>query len=286
MEQDSREEHNRFKTLLKTVVKNSKDNTHVRKAQELLDIWETTICSSEVDAFWNNHKILDRQCSIKLTELRSELKAPQINEENINYVLDRSKELNSHANAIGKKRFNIITADQNDSDEAAAKNLNKSLSKEDEESNVMVASTSVALDHKRRLADEQVEEYSNPTYNFVSCHDSSTKRQRDDSGEDREEQTSVEVSEEPEMINGMDCVPYIVDGIDVVTKLLEQKAVDNYEAAFYDILDLSEERESGSIKSRFPSTVWKKLRRAARIEMIKMNDEVEAWLVAFDDEVS
>lgn len=150
------------------------------------------------------------------------------------------------------KRDNIITADQNDS---ATKILKKSVSKED-------------------VGYEEDEE-SNVT--------SSKKRQRDDSSEDREEQTSAEVGEEPEMINGMDCVPYIVDGIDVVTKLLEQKAVDNYEAAFYDILDLSEEREYGSIKSRFPPTVWKKLRSAARIEMIKMNDEVKAWLVAFDD---
>ncbi|RUS33652.1 hypothetical protein BC938DRAFT_470716, partial [Jimgerdemannia flammicorona] len=120
------------------------------------------------------------------------------------------------------------------------------------------------------------------TSSYFPVFQSSTKRQRDDNGEDREEQTSAEVDEEPEMINEMDYVPYIVDGIEIVAKLLEQKAV----AAFYDILDLSEERGSDSIKSRFSPTVWKKLRSAARMEMVKMNDEVKAWLVAFDDKVS
>ncbi|RUS23805.1 hypothetical protein BC938DRAFT_474597 [Jimgerdemannia flammicorona] len=102
------------------------------------------------------------------------------------------------------------------------------------------------------------------------------KYEDDDSNEDDI------VDKEPEMIDKMKDRK----SIDVVVKLLEQKAVDNYEAAFYDILDLSEERESGSIKSRFPSTVWKRLRSAAHMEMVKMNDEVKAWLMAFDDKVS
>ncbi|RUP52107.1 hypothetical protein BC936DRAFT_141102, partial [Jimgerdemannia flammicorona] len=67
---------------------------------------------------------------------------------------------------------------------------------------------------------------------------------------------------------------YIVDGVDITAKVKEQKKLENYEfvlsyphvapssgyvyfanfrlAAFYDILDLSERRENGTIKNRFP----------------------------------
>ncbi|RUS21793.1 hypothetical protein BC938DRAFT_475352, partial [Jimgerdemannia flammicorona] len=80
--------------------------------------------------------------------------------------------------------------------------------------------------------------------------------------------------------------PYMIDNIDIIAKLNEQKQANNYElvlAVFYDILDLSEEKQKNSIRSKIPSEIWRRLKSMAKIDMITLSDDVRSWLATLDD---
>ena len=60
----------------------------------------------------------------------------------------------------------------------------------------------------------------------------------------------------------------------------------SYRAVFYDILDLSEKRESCTIRDLFSVKIWKKLRLEMCVDKIPLKDEVENWLNTLNNEVS
>ncbi|CAG8810994.1 8465_t:CDS:2, partial [Dentiscutata erythropus] len=61
----------------------------------------------EVKIFWDNK-------DIRRTKVQNELKTLQIETENLDYALNRGKELDLHANIIGNKRKSILQGMQND----------------------------------------------------------------------------------------------------------------------------------------------------------------------------
>ncbi|CAG8596626.1 6156_t:CDS:10 [Ambispora leptoticha] len=78
---DCAQEHGAFKSLLKNIVNNDKDNIRTQKAKELLDNWQEIKCSPEVRMFWNDLKTQNLHQDIEYAKTRNELKLFQIESE-------------------------------------------------------------------------------------------------------------------------------------------------------------------------------------------------------------
>ncbi|CAG8458436.1 11160_t:CDS:10 [Paraglomus brasilianum] len=132
---DHDSEHSAFKNFLITICKKDKDNTRGQRAQVLLNDWQVaelllqhtgviaelpqcwvaelvaaSKCSAEVRTFWSNRKSLNLQRDLQHVEFQKQLMLSHIEAEDLNYVLDRSRELNVHSTAIGNRRHELITA--------------------------------------------------------------------------------------------------------------------------------------------------------------------------------
>ncbi|CAG8537838.1 1219_t:CDS:10, partial [Ambispora leptoticha] len=100
---DSIKEHSAFKFFVQKIA-TDENNTKAKKAQELLDNWKEIKCSPEVKEFWNDRRTQNLQQELQNAKAQNELKTLQVETEDLSYILDRSRELNLHANIIGNKR--------------------------------------------------------------------------------------------------------------------------------------------------------------------------------------
>ncbi|CAG8556583.1 1286_t:CDS:2 [Acaulospora morrowiae] len=101
---DRSKEHSVFKFFLHELTTDA-NITKAKRAQELLNNWNEIKFSPEVENFWNDNRTqnLLRQ-ELQNVKAQNELKTLQIENEDLSYVLDRSKELNLHASMIGNRR--------------------------------------------------------------------------------------------------------------------------------------------------------------------------------------
>ncbi|CAG8666476.1 1525_t:CDS:2, partial [Dentiscutata heterogama] len=110
---DRTSEHSAFKSFLQEF--SNEDIIKAKRAQELLNNWEEIKRFPEVKNFWNDIKTRNLKNDIQHAKMQNELKTLQVEAEDLNYVLDRKKELNLHANIIGSKRKLMLQGMQDDS---------------------------------------------------------------------------------------------------------------------------------------------------------------------------
>ncbi|CAG8715900.1 16533_t:CDS:10, partial [Funneliformis mosseae] len=134
-------EHGTFRYSVEKIANGWEDEICVQKAQEILDNWTVGIfyvslahltghvslshlvlglelvasikCSSEVTKFWNDRNIQDLREKIQQVQTHNELKLFQIESEDLNYALDRSKNFNF--NALENRRKTVLEKDMSSS---------------------------------------------------------------------------------------------------------------------------------------------------------------------------
>ncbi|GBB99994.1 hypothetical protein RclHR1_03700002 [Rhizophagus clarus] len=111
---DCNQEHGAFKSLLQKIIANDKDNIHRQKAQELLNNWQDIKRSPEVVKFWDDRNTQNLREKIQYVKTHNELKLYQIESEDLNYALDRSK--NMSFAAIEDRRKSVMEKALSDDD--------------------------------------------------------------------------------------------------------------------------------------------------------------------------
>ncbi|KAF0434226.1 c2h2-type zinc finger transcription factor [Gigaspora margarita] len=101
-------EHGTFKFEILRIANRDKNEIRAQKAQDMLDNWKNIKHSLKVKKFWNDRKMQSLEQDIKYIQAQNQLKVLQVDSEDLSYALDRSRELNEHANIIGNKRKLVL----------------------------------------------------------------------------------------------------------------------------------------------------------------------------------